>query len=614
MRALKRSLTLGVAALLAVSLAIPASAQDDGPLRIAIGDDEGTLTPYTYVFGNPGFDLVHLVYDSLFQLDDDNVPQPWLVEDDWSISDDGLEYTFTLRDGLTWHDGEDLTADDVVFTYEYYVDNPTGASRFASALGPVESASADGSTITLSLSEPAPDFTIQPLADAPILPEHVWSQIDTPEESDADIGSGPYQLTEYEPDSFYRLEAYEDYFDGAPTVPEIVLPIIGDRTAMFTALQVGEVDAVTEFVSPELIEELEADEEISLVSGPGFTTQLLQFNHEREPFDDTAVRQAIALAIDREEILDRVLLGRGELGSMGFFHPATPFFNPDARGSYDPAEAEAILDEAGYELDGDVRTTPDGEAMEYELLVYSSDPLRIRAAELITSHLGEIGIELDIQTLDATTVDSLVWPEFDVQAGRDFDLAMWGWSASAQLGPTNIRDLFYGDLSSANLNVGAFSSDEFDALADELIVASDPGVRDDIIAELQTIIADEAPIVPLYYENVTNAYHPAAYDGWTVQAGKGIFTKLSFIPSYTSGVSDSADEEPDDDAEASDDADGDSDDADAEDDTDGEEAAAAGDDDGGGGALTTLIIIVAILAALIIAAVLISRKKKQPAE
>lgn len=616
MRSLKRMLSLGVAALLAASVAVPATAQDaPSQLRIAIGADEGTLTPYTYVFGNPGFDLLHMVYDSLLTLDQDNVPQPWLVEDDAEISDDGLEYTFTLRDDVTWHDGEPLTSDDVAFTYNFYLENPAGAGRFSSALAPLEDIEVDGNTIVLRLSEPAPDFLILPLADAPILPEHVWSQIDDPEESDADIGSGPYRLTEYQPDTFYRLEANEDYFLGAPTVPEIVLPIIGDNTAMFTALQVGEIDAMTEYVSPELIDQFEADERIQLISGPGLTTTLLQFNHEIEPFRDREFRRAIAMAIDREQLVDRVLLGQGDLGSMGFFHPATPFFNEDARGTFDREQAEEILDAAGYEYDGDERTMQDGSPFDLDMLVYSDNPLRIRGAELIAADLAQVGIPVSVQTLDSTTVDSLVWPGFDVQSGRDFDLAMWGWSAASQLGPTQIRRLFHGDLSIGSLNIGAFSSDEFDARSDDLLTAADPGERDDIVRDLQAIVADEAPIVPLYYQQVTNAYDPDVYDGWTVQVGKGIITKLSFIPGYAGGISGDADapaaegEEPDEaDGEEAEEADGEE--------PAGEEpgeAAAADDDDAGGGAMTTLIIILAVLAVLIIGAVLISRRKSEPA-
>ena len=614
MRSLKRSLALGVAALLAVSVTIPATAQDaPSQLRIAIGADEGTLTPYTYVFGNPGYDLMNLVYDTLLTLDEDNVPQPWLVEDDWSISDDGLEFTFTVRDGITWHDGEPLTADDVAFTYEFYVENPAGAGRFASALAPLESVEVDGSTIVLSLSEPAPDFTIQPLADAPILPEHVWSEIETPEESDADVGSGPYRLTEYQPDTFYRLEANEDYFLGAPTVPEIVLPIIGDNTAMFTALRVGELDAMTENVSPELVDQFEADERIALVSGPGLATTLLQFNHEREPFDDRDFRRAIALAIDREQLVDRVLLGRGDLGSMGFFHPATPFFNEDARGTFDPAQAESILDEAGYELDGDTRTMLDGSEFDLEMLVYSDNPLRIRAAELITADLASVGIPVSVQTLDSTTVDSLVWPDFDVQAGRDFDLAMWGWSASAQLGPVQIRRLFHSDLSIGSLNIGAFASEEFDARADELVAAADPDERDRIVHDLQEIIAEEAPIVPLYYEQVTNAYDPAVYDGWTVQTGKGIVTKLSFIPGFAGGLADAEQVPEDEPAEGEEPEAAEDPPSEAPEDEAPEDEAAVEPDDDTGGALLTLLLIVAVLAILIVGAILISRKKKEPA-
>jgi peptide/nickel transport system substrate-binding protein len=131
--------------------------------------------------------------------------------------------------------------------------------------------------------------------------------------------------------------------------------------------------------------------------------------------------------------------------------------------------------------------------------------------------------------MDINTVDSLVWPDFDVTKGRDFDMTMWGWSATMQLFPSRLVELFHSDLSLANVNIGAFGNEEFDRTADELRVTMDEDARKDLINKLQAIISNEYPIIPLYYENIVNAYDKTVFSGWEFRSGTGIINKLSFI-------------------------------------------------------------------------------------
>ncbi|NOZ29807.1 MAG: ABC transporter substrate-binding protein [Chloroflexi bacterium] len=499
------------------------------PLRLAIAADESTLTPYSYVFGYPGYHLMKLIYDSLLELDADNIPQPWLAER-MEVSPDGKVYSFTLREGVTWHDGEPFTAEDVQFTYEYFVAHPQ-QSRFARTAKQVASVEAvDDRTVVMTLAQPDPSFSLR-LADVPILPKHIWSQVDDPQNFAGRVGTGPYRLVEYVPEQFYRLEANPDYFMGRPAVPEIVLPIIVEQTTMFSALKSGEVDAVSRQIPPELVAEFEGVPSIRVVRGPGFATTLLQFNDERPPLDQPVVRRAIALAIDRQALVDTLLLGFGTVGNPGFVHPSSPYANPDIELAYDPDGARALLDEAGF-LDGDgdgIRETPDGQAMSFDLLVYSNNPQRVRAAELIRDWVREIGIALEVKALDPKTVDSLVWPGFDVSQGRDFDLSMWGWSASVQIDPSRLVDLLHSDPAVGALNIGGYRSQAFDALAEKLAGTLDPDERMAIIKDMQAIIAQDVPFVTLYYADGIYAYRPAAYDGYVYVKGLGIVNKLSFI-------------------------------------------------------------------------------------
>lgn len=504
------------------------STETGQPLRLAIGDDESTLTPYSYVFGYPGYYLMKFVYDSLLELDTDNIAQPWLAET-MEVSDDGLTYSFTLREGVLWHDGEPFTADDVVFTYEYFVEHPE-QSRFLRSASAVESIEAtDDQTVVMTLTQADPTFDLR-LADVPILPEHIWAEVDDPANFAGTVGTGPYLLAAYEPQQFYRLTANPDYFMGAPAVAEIVLPIINDQSTLFSALQSGEIDGAWPAVPAELVAQFEQFPDIALQSGPGFSSSLLQFNDERSPFDQTAVRQAMAHAINREEMVETLLLGSGTLGNPGFIHPASPYANTELALAYDPDMANALLEEAGFtDSDGDGTREADGEPMQYTLLVYSDDPLLVRAAELIQGYVAEIGVTLDVEALDPETVDSLVWPDFDVASGRDFDLAMWGWSASVQTNPSRFVELVHSDPVIGSLNIGGYQNEEFDAMAETFAGALDLDERTEMLNEMQAFVADELPFVTLYYAEGIYAYRPDAYDGYVYVSGLGIMNKLSFL-------------------------------------------------------------------------------------
>lgn len=494
-------------------------------LTLAIGADEGTLTPYTLAFGYPGRKLSELLYDSLLRYDESNVPQPSLATD-VQVDETGMIHTATIRDDVTFHDGEPLTVEDVVFSYEYYAANTT--TLWASGADDLASVEADGDTVTITLNRVDPDFERR-LADLAILPEHIWADVDDPEAATDSTGSGPYELVEYEPDQLYRLAAYEDYALGEPTVQEIRIPIIAEPSTAFAALRTGEIDATSESVEAQLLGEFETNADLALVSGPSFTPLLLNMNNGRPELSDPAVRRAIGLAIDVDELIEVVLLGAGIPGNPGFIHPDSPLAVSPLEPVYDPDEANQLLDEAGFAQGSDgVRAGPDG-PLSFELLSYADDPTRIRTAELIAEMLGEVGITVTVTTLDSTTVDEQVWPEFDVAAGRDYDLAMWGWSAPVQLEVTRLGSLIHSDPAIGSLNVVGYENPEADTIVEQLRSVTDEAERADLLVRYQEVVAADAPFITLFYDNRVFAYRPGTYDGYVDQLGQGIINELSFV-------------------------------------------------------------------------------------
>ena len=284
-------------------------------VRMAILADEGTLQPYTYVTGYPGWNMLSLVYDALFIMDADNTPKPWLAKED-KISADGKVHTLTLRSDAKWHDGKALTSADVKFSYEFYKKNTH--SRWTPPVRNITSIETpNDTTVVITLPAANPSFAIQPLADVPIIPKHVWESATDPKKFETNVGSGPYRLAEYKAEQFYRFTANAAYFGGKPAVDELLMPIIKEPTTIFASLKTGEIQATVRALSPELVKDFSGNPDLKVQRGPGFATTMLQFNDERAPWDKKEVRQAVALAIDTQKLVETVLLGFGTTGNPG---------------------------------------------------------------------------------------------------------------------------------------------------------------------------------------------------------------------------------------------------------------------------------------------------------
>lgn len=512
------------------------SAQDSSSerVRIALTGDESTVNPYTYVTGYPGWNLLLLQYDTLFQLNASGVPEPWLVTSA-ETSDDGLTVTLNLRDDVLWHDGEQFTSEDVVFTVNYFKEFVHG--RFTRSLGSIAAAEANGDyTVVLTLSAPAPSLELGTFADVPMMPQHVWSEIDAPNAEDAEfsidvnIGTGPYKIVEYQSNQFYRFEANAEYFAGAPSVQELVFIQYADTTGTVAALQSNEVDMLVQSVPPEQADLLSMGGEITITRGPLFTTEMLIFDMEQAPFNNAVVRQAMSFAIDRQDIVDTVFLEAATVGNIGWIHPASLFRNTDVETVYDLGQAIGLLDEAGIiDSDGDGIRELNGEPLSFEFLAASDNSLRIRTAELVREMLLQIGIDAQVVVMERTAQVQAVWPEFDVSKGRNYQMAIFGWSAPVQADPIRIATLVNSDPAVGVINLSGYVNPVADELSLELLRTIDPDRQQELLSELQAIIAEDLPFIMIAYPDGMYAYRPSIYDGWVFMTGQGVFHKLSFL-------------------------------------------------------------------------------------
>jgi len=501
--------------------------------RVAVISDESTLNPFTYVTGDPGWNMLMMQYDSLFTMGLDGEPYPWLVTD-WSLSDDGLSYTLELRQDVTWHDGTPMTADDVKFTFDYFSVNAVG--RFARDIRGFASAEVvDEYTVVINLERPNPGFVRLAFADVPVIPQHIWESVEDPQnhqfESATNVGTGPFMLMEYSPDQFYRFEANVDYFAGMPTVGELVVIKFADEAGTQAAFRTNEVDMIFRIIPPEQIDLLGAVEGVSIVQGPQFTTQMLIMNYDVEPFNLPEVRQAMAYAIDRQDLIDTVYLGAATLGSNGWIHPDSVYYNDQVVTEYNLEAAVDLLESVGIvDSNDDGVREYNGTDLVFELITPSGNALRLRLAELIKEMLGNVGITVNVASVEQTTWEEMIWPEFDITFGRSYELGMWGWSAPVQADVFRAPELVHSDPSIGFLNMTGANSPEIDRITDEMNASQDPDVRTELIKELQLAIVEEMPFVILAYPDGNYAYWSSVYDNLAYIAGQGVVNKLSFLP------------------------------------------------------------------------------------
>ena len=515
--------------LLLVSMTVPAMAagtETVDQLNVALNKGEGFLNPYTYV-SETGYWMTHLVYDSLFILDEHLNITPWLVEE-YEYDAATLTYTFKLHDGVTFHDGEKLTAEDVKFTYDYLVEHPK--SRFSQPAAVISDITIiDELTLTMTLSAPSADFLDKPLCEMAILPEHIWSQVDDPDTCDNNIGSGVFKVTEMVDGEYYILEKNENYWNGTVAVDMLYMPIITDASTRQTALLTGELDATTANLSAEVIAEFTSSGRFNIYQGAGFPSTMMYFNCDRAPFDNVEFRKALSLAIDRQDIVDTVMLGYATPGTNSHVHPAKNYYDASVEEpGFDLAAAAAILDDLGYtDTDGDGIREMNGEPLNFTIYAYASSTPRIRIAELMKAWWAEIGIGLEISALDMDTVDNIVWPGYVSAHDLDYDLVMWGWGAST-MSAGYVNRLWNSDLEIGSSNVGAFASSEVDEVLNVIAAETDMEARNEQMKDLQKALVDNYPAYVFYYADLVHACSQK-YDGWVFQDGAGIMHVKSFL-------------------------------------------------------------------------------------
>lgn len=475
--------------------------------------------------GGPGYNQMILLYDTLLWKDGSGELLPWLAKS-YKVSEDRLTHTFELREGVKFNDGRPLTADDVVFTFEYYAKNdplsppviiqpPKGIAKVAKT---------GANTVEFTLDKPRITFAEQVAGAVPIIPKHVWEPIrDLAGSLDPKVhlvGSGPYRLESYNDDGGPLLyTARDDYFLGAPYVKRIEMNNIGD--SQFSAMISGASDVARGFgLRDDILAPFKSNPDFGMITEVGtFVTAQLYWNLGKGgALADPRFRQACVMAIDRKDLVTRLAAGKGEPGNPGFLGPQNPFRVPVRQYDFDVAGANALLDGAGYRMGSNgIRQAPDGRPLSFELRYDNVEAVPL--SEIVIPALKRIGV-------DPRAKPALIGPElFGPKLFGGHEMAILPYPGPAPGGPNADPDVLREMFSSRGPAVSLTAANKyvnptFDDLADKQLVTFDQEERRGIVTRMQEIIADDIPLIPLYYPESALIFRKSVLDQWYFTPGQ----------------------------------------------------------------------------------------------
>ena len=336
------------------------------------------------------------VYEALFQLTDAGAVEPKLSAD-YTVSDDGLVYTFTLKQGVTFHSGEPLTAADVKYSIERVTAETSKSSRKKSLSTITSIETPDDATVVITLSTRSISL--------PYNLSYVWIVNDAATDITAtEDGTGPYSLEEWRRGSALALSRFDGYWGDAPTNGEVIYTYFTDATALNNALLTNAVDVVTSVQSPDSLAQFTGNPAYTVTEGASTTKELLAYNDRVAPFDNVKVRKALARATDKAKLLNSIW---GEYGTLigSFVPPTDPWYvDLTAVDTYDVESAKALLAEAGY---------PDG--FEFTLDTPDYDPHPI-VAQFLQAEYAKIGVKVNINIITANEWYTKIYQEKNFQA------------------------------------------------------------------------------------------------------------------------------------------------------------------------------------------------------
>jgi peptide/nickel transport system substrate-binding protein len=503
-----------------------------GTLRVGWSSEPDTLNPLTS-FSTEAQEVLQLVYDKLNDYDADLNIQPSLAEST-TASPDGKTVTYALRSGVTWHDGTPFTADDVVFTFALIGDQ--GLSQYAQWLTDMTDVkAADPSTVEVTYKRPQ---AFDPGLAIPILPKHLWTGMTAAQiqkfANDTPVGTGPFTFGSWERGQTISVERNPDFWGTAAGSSTIIWVLYQNEDVMAQGLEANEVDILPE-VPPTIWDGLSTGGDVKPISLSGFSFHHIGINVSDSSTSggnplllDRNVRQALSLAVDRNQLVQIALAGHGKPGSV-LLPPAMGDFQlqvaADAQLNANADKATQFLDQAGYAPGADGIREKGGQRLEFRLIAIESTTVDVRAAQLFANAAKDVGIKLNLSTLDENTLGSTV---YNVDA-PDWDIFVWGWDSGVN-DPNYLLGVPLTSQITGNNDV-YYSNPTYDSLYDQQATELDLPTRLDLVHRMQQIYYDDCAYIIMWYQDKLQAYRTDTFTGWTETPGGIVFnlTRANYL-------------------------------------------------------------------------------------
>ncbi|ADU50800.1 extracellular solute-binding protein family 5 [Thermaerobacter marianensis DSM 12885] len=438
-----------------------------------------------------------MIFPGLTRWDEKMRPVPHLATE-WSVSDDGLVWTFKLREA-TWSDGQPFTADDVAFTFNEIVLNPDLGANHSSEYKAVEKVVAvDPHTVEFHLKEPFASLPSYLAYYSGILPKHIFEGVKDPWSLNEfnkknPVGTGPFMVAEYVSGSHVRLVPNPYYWGEKPKVKAVVFRIVPDVNAQIAQLLAGEVDMLA-IDDPTLLDKLQNNPNLEMERVLANVYYFVALNQDDPRFQDKRVRQALSYAIDKEAMIQSLLKGYGQVATGPIPPLQADYYNGDvARYPYDPEKAKQLLAEAGWTPGPDGILQKDGKPFRIRMTAAQMRQL-VPATLLVQQWWKDLGIQVDVDVLD--------WNSYIEKAivNRDYEATLAWWSTPAD---PDVYPYYASEAAGKGNNIPNYRNPELDDLLRRGRAATSEEERTALYAEAQRLMADELPYLYLWWpENI----------------------------------------------------------------------------------------------------------------
>jgi peptide/nickel transport system substrate-binding protein len=501
----------------------PSPSAEGAVFRVGWLLEPENLNPYIGLLGQD-YEIYALNYDYLIGYDPETFsPRPEIATS-WSVSSDQKRWTFKIRQGVKWQDGEPLTASDVAFSYNYIIDNEI-ATYTTYTDGIIKAVATAPDTVEIICRRPKANLLAP---NVPIVPEHIWSKISGKAATTSYanrppiVGSGPFQVVEWKRGSYIKLAANKNYWGGAPKIDTLFFQTYTNADTMMADLKGGELDAATELPLAQ-VQQMRAVSGLNLLKGPHWRFNELAFNCYDSPNSlgnpvllDQRFRHALNWAVDRDKIVSIAFFGQADSGSTllppcSKYHWQVP--SADLY-TYDPAKAKAELAAAGYQDangDGYVETKA-GKSLKLRLYVTTDSIENQTAAKLIVSELKAVGVRTTLSVVDS---GALLDAQYNyVNGGKtyapDYDLFIWYWTQDAD--PSIQLSVLTKDQIEGWSDT-CWWSPEYDRLYTKQDSETDISARIKVAQQMQKIAYQATPYVVFAYPYQIEAYRSDRWDG-----------------------------------------------------------------------------------------------------